>query len=204
MELVMNKNVTSEEKLLKLIRKKGLDKRPFVAVDEAHVKTSPDLQVVDVGSLKLLNRALLIFAVGILVYMGVHFLGAAPEKTAGLTLSAEPSQKEQSTIPAQTTEVQPFAYYQEKISQRDIFLAPWEKPKAAGDGALQETDFTKQISIVGLVMDENNPQVIVEDLQTHQTQFMSKGDRIAGAVLEDIKEGKVIFNYNNQPVEMSP
>jgi hypothetical protein len=62
--------------------------------------------------------------------------------------------------------------------------------------------FKKNLKLVGVVLD-GSPVVIIEDLKSKETLFMRKGDSVYGAVVDDIQEGKVIFSYQEQWVELT-
>jgi len=90
-----------------------------------------------------------------------------------------------------------FSDYKAVIKQRDIFQASWNiirKVKAF-------PELSSKIKLVGIILDEN-PVAIVEDLTEKETIVMSKGDKIYGALLNEILDGKVIFIYNGEEIEV--
>ena len=101
-------------------------------------------------------------------------------------------------------EAKPFEFYKQKINNRDIFLLPWETPLDTNvSKATSANELSKQLRVVGIVLDDN-PKAIIEDQATKQTLFISKGEKINDAVLEEVKEGQVIFNYNGEKIILTP
>ncbi len=104
---------------------------------------------------------------------------------------------------------QPFTYYEQKMNQRNIFdpvdtsQSQTQQPQNSIieiPPAVVMLDLTKKLKLVGIVLGDE-AEAIIEDLEDKSTHFLHKGDRIEDAVLEDIQEGKVIFQFNNQQIE---
>ena len=97
----------------------------------------------------------------------------------------------------------PFEFYEGKFKQH-IFMTPWEKlstDKASSTEPL--TALSQVLKVVGIFLDYD-PKVIVEDLRTKQVYFLSPGESLSGAIVEEIREDTVVFRYNNQKIEMAP
>lgn len=117
-------------------------------------------------------------------------LAAAPEQPEFLQDSAKP-----------------MSYYQEMIARRDIFSFnpnPAAPPIATAGpvvAAAQIPPLFANLKLVGIVLDEN-PQAIVKDPQTNKTFFLYPGGNFNEAVVKEIREGKVVFEYQGQIVEL--
>lgn len=107
--------------------------------------------------------------------------------------------------------VEPLAYYLSDLKKRDLFQAPWEKKKEEivkpEPEIIQDTqsvmEFTQSIRLVGIISD-NNPRAVIEDLVNNETLFVSVGDLIKGARLDQIFGEKVIFKIGTETVELYP
>lgn len=190
----MDRPVSSEEKLLKLIRKAPAAKQPM-KVDEKNKKTQVDF-------LGLGNRLLLFSILGLAVYIAIDYFVLKPKKIEqdiSVTLSdAEPIKN------IVNIEEKSFSFYQGEFERRNIFLFPWEKTDQNQGGEGQPVaDLKILIKVSGILMGES-PQVIVEDIKTQQTFFLSPGESVLGATVEEIRADRVIFNFNGNKVEMVP
>jgi len=95
-----------------------------------------------------------------------------------------------------------FEEYASQIQGRKIFQSPLEREKAQMSSlAVNVSEVTKNLKLTGIVLDKD-PQAIIKDVQMNQNVFVHRGDQINGAVVEDILEGKVILNVQNQRVEL--
>lgn len=206
----MHDGMSPEEKLLKLIRKKN------TAALKGQGVASPQGVVGDIGpsagkrgdSLRIFQAAdkllgiLLITLFGYLVYE-LKFVDKEQ-----LTISLEEPSPILEEIPAvipEPLEPRPFSYYAAQIRDRDIFQTAQDQkvipPAPVEMIPVLPMDLTTKLKIVGIVLDKNS-EVIVEDLEEKKTYFLHKGDRIRNAIVKEIKEGKVIFQYNNQTIEL--
>jgi hypothetical protein len=222
-------SLTSEEKLLRLIRKKDKSSEaPPLALPEDHPAVSPDLpdaangeprpgreaqgpeKQMDVLALSIRVLAVTACVILILVLNKYALLRtkppAAPETSfqAQITedISSLSGKGEESPVPA--IETRSFESYKQTMAGRDVFQAPWEKPvQAASASGASAAELSKQLKLVGILMDKD-PKAIVEDLGTQQTFFVSPGERIGNAIVEEIREDKVILIFGQEKVELVP
>ncbi len=204
----MDTPLTSEEKLLKLIRKKN-----NLAVNKEVGKnqkvSGPRLTFsfgkgFHVDILSLVNGLLLLAALGVLSFLIGKFFIFNNKPMIITEEQVESPVKKNTEAQPLTKSSADFDTYKNQIGQRDIFQLPWEReviPETADTNLTQ--DLSQQIKVIGILLD-NDPKAIVEDITGQQTLFMSKGEHIGNAVLEDIQEDKVIFMYNNKKVELAP
>ncbi len=98
--------------------------------------------------------------------------------------------------------VRSFEEYASQIQGRKVFQSPLEREKTQMlSAAVNVSEVTKNLKLTGIVLDKD-PQAIIKDVQVNQNVFVHRGDQINGAVVEDILEGKVILNVQNQRVEL--
>lgn len=155
-----------------------------------------------VGFLETGNRILIIVIAGFLGYGLIRYFSEDQR-----TVVSWPDQgivSNASSTPALgLVEPKPLGVYEEAILARDLFQ-PFDYVQA-DTKALEKAlpALHQRIKVIGILLDKDS-KAIVEDLNDQQTHFLSKGESIGTARLEDIKEDKVIFMYNNERVEMSP
>jgi hypothetical protein len=97
--------------------------------------------------------------------------------------------------------VRPFDYYKDAITQRNIFQMPWEVPVDTRIDVSSSIQLSQQLRLVGVFLD-GNPKAIIEDAQSREIHFVSKGDRVGTALLHEIGEGRAIFIYKGKKVEL--
>lgn len=202
------KTSTSEEKLLKLIRKKDnsqiYDNKLANGKNNVQDKKDGDVKKArhNINFLKICNRLLVAGAVVISCYIAFRYFIFNKNEILLAQESIEITKSIEGNDVNLFEEKKPFSYYKETIASRNIFQAPWEKLKEdIGDIVEEVPSIKKKLKLVGVLLD-NNPMAIVEDLKTKQTLFVFKGDKVGGALLEEIHEGKVIFLYENERVEI--
>ena len=211
----MSQSVTSEEKLLKLIRKK-----------EQSNKTGKKRGILQEflfgtegfdGSFKFLNR---FFIILICLSLLIIFSKLLFVKESTIEFSApkgkESVDKEPSELHLAIPE--PFESYDEIIKKRNIFEFETEESKQPSEvvpspeappspppppePVAQTTiqDVTRNLKLVGIVLTKE-PEAVVEDSEKNETLFLHKGDQVNGAAIEEIKEGLVVFTLNGQRME---
>lgn len=200
----MKNQMTSEERLLKLIRKK----KPAGTTDaKANSDESSGLKKQSQGTkdlsfsfVKSINRLLIVVCAGIMAYIGFVYVG-------GRTLSEEvifANKTERTEKIAQMQdkgERKSFDYYESMLSENNIFLAPWERETGVAIEGSRQTDLGKNLNLVGIILDEQ-PTAIIEDLKSKQTLFMNIGDKVNGAELNAVLEDRAVFLYNGQTIEL--
>ena len=227
MEFIKGHPATSEEKLLQLIRKKNdpSARKPLVSrgdgADLSSTQTPGDGQPrkKNVDSLSLTTRILGAAAAGIFIFILINFRPALfhpeasrpetprDETTREIKMASADMESSGEIIKEEASlnlEARPFEFYRQTIGSRDIFQAPWEKPLPVATGTSSSAaELAKQLKLVGILLDKD-PKAIVEDLTTQQTFFLSPGERIGNAVVEEIREDKVILDFAQEKVELVP
>lgn len=209
----MGEHITSEEKLLRLIRKK--DKaaapanRPAQGMDTQGAVRKSEERPAGKDFLTLWNRILVILIIGIWAVILARYFSSEKHRSmkpqSALVDSLDSAGKDTpDSTPIGVVEAKPFEFYAGKIEGRDVFEAPWEKPaldsQAPADPAL---GLSKRLKVVGILLDED-PKAIIEDLETKQTFFLSPKERMGDIVVDEIREDKVIVIFNEEKVELTP
>jgi len=205
----MKKEVSSEEKLLNLIRKKnpGQKKEPKAKAEGSTSSSSGESFTNPSG---LLMKGLAVLSLALLVYIaGNRFFVKQPPQIALLPESQEETSAED--IGKILAEPKPFDVYAQTLNQRDIFASPFQRAVVESQpGALIEPapasaafDLSQNYKVVGIMVDKD-PKVVVEDVRNQRTLFLSSGDELEGGKLQEIRDGKAIFLFNGQQVELAP
>ena len=199
--------MTPEEKLLKLIRKKKDSSVPIESENgkgnekKAGRIIQPEKK--KGNSLKLANHLLVIIVFIAAGYIGVKYFSQAEKKNEDAELAVPAPKPKAEPKNLVVPETKPFSFYQSVMEQRDIFQSPWDKATAVATAAAPAADLAKQLKLVGIVLDKN-PQAVIENVKTKETLFLSVGDSVENAVLQEIHEDKVLFLYNEESVELTP
>ncbi len=204
----MNDNILPEEKLLRLIRGKrsndvSADKKPgdLNADFKPQAKYSAYLLIQKKLPFLKVDRILQAVFMTSCLYLIIVFIwpwfGAQEFKLPQATLEKGPEFKEE---PAR--DIKPYEFYLEGIKNHPaIFSSPisQEAPKPLNQVT---PDLIKDINLLGILSGEN-PQAIIEDKKTQKTYYLNKGQFIGELQVMDIKEGKIILNFNSQTFELN-
>ena len=222
-------SLSPEERLLRLIRKGRPKKEEAASTQAAAVppqKGSPpsrkSFQKVHAfenlervfssafGGAKtshLLTKAnrLLRFGFGALLclFLFTLFWEKSPKGDNVASISPSEGTKSPFPIPSQESPRKLYSYYGEDIEKRDIFRSSFQgtsKEVAVEEKALKE--FTKDLNLLGIVTGKN-PQAIIEDKKEGKTYFVNKGDSIGVLRVEEIREDRVILNYQGEQLDLT-
>lgn len=209
----MKENNLPEEKLLKLIRgKKNLF--PAVGKETGNVvsleKKPLDIEGAQRGSYSFrfsfssIRRILAIALALSSLYLLVSFLSPVIflRKVKIWDISREKSPKIEADF---KVEVKPYEFYRKGIIGRQVFKNsalmagnPGTNPVLSDVNAV---DAVKDINLIGIVQN-NNPQAIIEDKKTQKTYYVTKGQFAGEFQVEEIETEKVILNYKGQRLEL--
>ena len=126
-----------------------------------------------INFLKFFNGILILTIIVLSGYLIVNQLFPKEVTVKGFSETGNISSDKVSGESLQLPKAKAFEIYQEKLSRRDVFMAPWEQERLTPEGneAPNALDLSKPIHIVGIVLD-GDPKVIVENLQTKETVFL--------------------------------
>ncbi len=153
--------------------------------------------------LKTLNKVFIVCSILLVVYILIKFFMIRQDLST-LELDTPSNAAGQSTeklIPSTLN----FSDLSSSISGKDIFKLPKEKKAIVIKPIETETpssNITKNIKVTGLML-TNNPKVIIEKQNTHETLVLSIGDKIDTLTLKDIQKNKLIFDNQGQNIELA-
>jgi hypothetical protein len=155
------------------------------------------------SNLDAVNQILIVVVAGLLGYVAIK-LSLPPQGVADPVSERVEMDQDIAGFDIASKDVGSFRVYEESIKAKNLFeplandLQPDPKVLQKALPALHQ-----RIKLIGILMDADS-KAIVEDLKENQTHFLSKGESLGGVYLEDIREDKVIFKYDNERVEMAP
>jgi type II secretory pathway component PulC len=207
MDLKIDKGLTAEEKLLRVIKKPTksesiaapttnhhgpirFSRKPFNSRDPIHI----------------LQRFFIVIFVCIVGFIFYRYF----TEPINILVEEDPihsvkNSKETNNVVSSETK-KSFDEYAQELSGRDIFVFPWEQPvseQPQSDNNAPVISLSSQMQIKGILLDKD-PKVVIHEQASDETVILSVGESINGAVVKDIKEDKVTFSYNNQQVELTP
>ncbi len=200
-----DKFITSEEKLLKLIRRKEQQHKAAARTGE-----KPPAQALPGGLtvqrrdwLALANRGLTGIVAVLAAYLFIKVLFVPSPNVEEVAVEAT---AETAAPAAPGTTLQPVGTYLDVMEKRNIFSTSFKSDETGEEipivTAPTATDEPLQgLRLVGIVMD-SNPQAIIEDVREKQTYFLFKGESVNTVVVEDISAGKVVVSHGGQTYEL--
>lgn len=198
----MNKNVSSEEKLLNLIRNKKLG--------PAAVPEEPDK---DGGArwwssfyIFFWKGGTVIFLIGAAVMLVLLVVKFQKANTSGPVMSEIPvggSGRSGEKELSERIMTEDGRNYHEIIQARDIFSSPVEqRNEDERSSSSPVAAVSDRYKLSGIMLD-NNPTAVIEDIQSHQTMIVSKGQKIDNFSVEEIKADRVLLKDGDQVVELA-
>ncbi|MFA5059221.1 MAG: hypothetical protein WC676_01155 [Candidatus Omnitrophota bacterium] len=199
----MVNDFSPEERLLKLIRKKDFKASSDGVLAKAGGPAA-DASVEDQESgdwAKIFNKVLVFAAFALICYAAYEFLYAKkeindPAKDQSVVLP------EADMVKITSQQPKPYSYYEQQLKRRDIFESPvYKSGNQDAKPVASSSELTKNLRLVGIVLDEK-PEAIIEDVELKETMFVHKGESVKDAVVDEIKQGKVILIYRDQKIEL--
>ena len=194
----MDREASSEEKLLKLIRKNDQPAKYL----RGNAPRQDQRTEVDVP--RFLNKFLVIAFLGLAVYMAMSVLSFNTRDQNNLDDGAGPLPKEGTSVSEPARDVKPLAYYEEIIAQRDIFNTSFQRDVAVTPAPQPEPPAVNPIQnlrLVGIILSERS-QAIIQNQQTQETFFLFTGDVAGDIKVREITADKVIMEYQQQEFEL--
>jgi hypothetical protein len=195
----MSQESLPEEKLLNLIRKKketNLSSHPATLSAVVNKQSSESGKRSRKDFLKIFNQFLLLVLLGLAGFLVYEMMFEVESigRPARVVRSGEKT--EISFFDRQ--EEKPFSYYEQQFLKRNIFEAA---PKAVDETV--KVSLANKFKVVGIVLGRI-PEVVLEDVESKKTLFLHQGDRVDGAEVVRIQEGKVILRIDDEEIEIKP
>ena len=207
MELKSDLDAASEEKLLKLLREQDVQAQ----TGSEHVKSGP-IKLVNPGErwYRILDIVQVVFKLfcliaviwgGYKLWTVLNSSDVSPRTSSTATVSSQ-RQGRLSGLVAQRFN-QSFDRYESVFEQRDLFVSPagYFGSAAKNIESPASNNLRTQLRLVGILIDEN-PQAMIEDSGSNQTHIVGVKQNVAGAILTEIHENRVVLEYNGERIEL--
>lgn len=93
--------------------------------------------------------------------------------------------------------------YIKAVSSKGLFQGGESSGDLAGNaelsGGSKAADPAKRFNLVGIIPGDQ-PQAIVEDIESAKTYYLNKGQSVAGIEVEDIADGRVVISFNGRRI----
>lgn len=199
----MQDNISPEERLLRLIRRKRSKPLPKeekknknTQVDQTQ-KARPRISL-PTFSFELLSRILLMVLLILGICLLLDFLLVKPKKIDEIK-SDGPQVLDK--IPVAQAPLEPLSYYTESVKSINLFTASSQ----VTEQTQPSPTFMQMVSSLKLqgIVSGPSPQAIIEDIKAKQVYFLSPGDYIGEIKLKEIFPGRVKLEYYGQVAELS-
>jgi len=152
----------------------------------------------------VINHLLLVACAGLVVYFLVYSYVAYSNfkriQAVGLFPSVSAaSARGGSEMPSLQ---KPSSYYQEKVTQRDIFKMGSKKPEIEIKEPTSKTlELAQNLKLVGISWSDD-PDAMVEDKKLSRTFFIKKGHMVGEAKVKAIFKDKVVLELDGEEFEL--
>lgn len=211
------KDLTPEEKLLNLIKKKkepggakteakgaglpkaaGTSKIKRVRLHPAFLSVARMTEAAGLERLLFFNAILAAMVIIVVLYFLIDIFLIPPREF--VFQGAEGAAKKPGA-PAEKFEPKPYEYYSEALGKDAFKPAENEEPaKPMQDASLE--DVIGDLVLLGIVAGES-PQAIIEDKKQQKSYFIKEGQTIAGIMLKKIDDGSVTVVYKNEEFSLT-
>jgi len=161
------------------------------------------------GWVVLFERGLILTSVVLVIYIGIRVFVIEEHPRGGGIIDTSGTTPRKIQVPQSP----PFSEYAQVIGERELMGLPGRRSPLTSSGAqtngdepvvpFSNGDLSQNLKLVGIILDDN-PVAVVEDRNKKETVFLSLGQRIGDAILQEIREGKAIFLYRGNNVELTP
>lgn len=210
-------SLTPEERLLRLIRRKGsapsasaeihrpvtakslrLPRRPKPSL--AHDGPWIPYDSVEDHTLFMRTQKILsvLIVLTILFLFGSRFLPRR-QMSATTLLEAPPVSSEPQTQEPATPK--PYEYYGKAIGQRDLFQPGLPSKEDRGQSPSATQSRFKDLALIGIISGKT-PQAIIEDKKESKTYFLKEGELVGEMRVEQISDEKVTLGYEGEQFEL--
>jgi type II secretory pathway component PulC len=214
----MAKDVSPEERLLKLIKNKAKPNGP-AALQADIAKTSATIaskaderisgmlksdifkgKVFEPQTLKSLNKYLFIVLGVLALYLLIDLIFVRPYKNIQALISKPIPESTRKAPAKKAVLVKDYSSYSTAGGGAVVFgQSPGEAstPEEVGSS----DGISEKLGLVGIITGDN-PQAIVEDKKAQKTYYLNKGQSFNGYVVEVISEGKIVLDYGGRKISL--
>lgn len=205
------KDISPEEKLLKLIREnKEQDREEIKILKKKKTKIRHNIDFRKLFSFfKCIHikaffchgtRPILMCVIMLLFYFIWHQFQV--DTTVNFTINKVKAEKEK--IFEEAIKLKPYSYYETELGNKSLFSPIIiEKSTPVSKGSTENiSEMCKTYRLKGIIMGER-PEAFIEDTKFQRTSTVTIGDTIGNLTVMDIKEGRVVLGYEQESYELS-
>ncbi|MDP2653283.1 MAG: hypothetical protein Q8Q08_04555 [Candidatus Omnitrophota bacterium] len=142
------------------------------------------------------------------VLIGWQALDISPGDSAGELSSGEAMSRKPEMRAIPVSKAGNFMEYGKIFESRDLFTGSAREQDTPDNSAghpiaASRPNLSGGYQVVGIVLDDH-PVAVLEGGKAEGPVFLSPGDRLEGAVLERILDGRVIFEFQGERMELAP
>lgn len=151
----------------------------------------------------LLNIVLGLACLGLIAYLLVDFFfleKSYNEKLAKVKTAV--GRDEYKAIMEAIKPPAPYSGYSSRFSGKDLFKAQVVvEAKKSGIPKKEVREMIKNLSLMGIIS-EDDPQAIIEDKASRKSYTLSRGEYISGMEIVEIKNNKIVLEYEGQRFDL--
>jgi hypothetical protein len=164
--------------------------KDIAAIVNGQIDNIFKLKIVSGGTLRVVNRALVIIGLVLAGYLMVELIFVRPHKNITSTRAADGRSGDTTGLNPRRSAAPDYSVYAKELSGKNIFTASG----AQGIGAaVASDDPSSQISLIG-VIGGDPAQAIIEDKIDQKTYYLKKGESFGAYTVEDISDGVVVLD----------
>ncbi len=187
------KEITPEEKLLRLIKEKGKKESKSKSSLLSFKGNFPLFKIINFILISIVGVVFLFFLVDFLLMKNrISEIESVVSKT--------PPAEQVESIPKQ--ELPSLPEIEELIQKKNIFSADTNIPQFPDAKVQKEQTASHNLNLLGVITGIR-PQAIIEDPNLKKTYFLNKGDTFGEYKVMQIKEGRVILEYQGKEIELN-
>lgn len=211
----MRRDVSPEEKLLRLIKKSKKKEEP--KKEEAAEKVEASGSASQAGkasartasvpfpftlrdfNTRAVNPILMIILAGLLLYFIYDIFYTSYHKKE-VDVFAENGELFKAEEKEEPLDIKPYSYYSSAIEGRNIFLPQQVEIEAVVTGPTLE-EISAGLSLIGIIAGDR-PQAIIEDKKSGKSYFLYKGGLVGKTKIVEILEDSIVMEYQGERFEL--
>ena len=204
----MAKNISAEEKLLRLIRgkshKTGSNEMESSSSRQINKSAIASLAKIKLKGLKfnqgVVNRILIGLSVLFLLFLISQIVMASRP-----TISKPRTFKDTLALDTDKSLISDISYkdFIKDLKKRQLFSASFGSANDKQKVDMREIkDLIKDITLVGIISKGNRLVAVIEDKQVNKTYFLSEGENMGELLISHIESGKVTLEYDGQAIDL--
>lgn len=212
----MHKDISPEERLLALIKKKGKDKKipsqdisqdteAKVTRHEIIAKRESRLfknKIFDPKTLRYVNRYMSVILAILVLYFMFDLSFRRPNTDIQRLVTETADSRAAATPSGEPVKgARDFSSYSRDIQGKNIFAPPSKEGGEVRMSSKDAQEIAGNLSLVGIIAGDS-PQAVIEDKKSQKTYYVTKDQSFDGFTVEEISSGKVVLDYGGRKITL--